>query len=1548
MAGKVNTKFVVLLSIGLVAVFGLLAWAFASLAFKSGDDYERLGDQAMQDGDYYRAQRLYGSAVNHDTTNRAWLDKWILAMEAWTPDTETAYRDAYLKNYLGAINQIATSQRTDIDAHQRLLDLYYMSLIRGYSREQADGLATLTRNSAAYFDRLPDSDGAWRRLLRYRGLAMEMVLGAGGVMTDDQVALIEEDLRAALEANPADGESMAALMRWTVTTALRGERLNQAAIGQAARERAVEMGRAFLREHPGNPDVELTTLGLTAEKDYHTAQQNPNEAARVPQIVAAFQALVPELDRIAALLAEAGPDRIGVPKLARLRGLEQSLDPEARVSRTRSIIDRFLGVDPQDAELLIFAAETAQTSGDLERASDLLEVIGKLPPLPVSFEGLFRYNIQRSALLTRATVILQLRQRLPVEDVTQRASMLETAKLLRGQYASQVSEDNLGLMLLDGRIATTEDRLPEALRLFRRFNEQSQNRDTRGLMLEASTAQQLGQAGTARIALTRLLELEPNNLQAVFMLADLELSLREYRAAEALFRRVLVMSSSGQAADAARIGLQRIQQIQNPSQIEDPVIALLTEASQLRFGSEGKSADPAAAARLLERNIDQPGIGYDPRVAAELASMRVDMGDLAGARTIVNESVRRFPDEVRLTRMAEALREENPNLATLRMIELSGMDEVQTQLTIASVAMARSMPQETDEALARLAELASDNPRYIELAFVRALQLGDQAKAASLAQKAEQQDLDRVRGLSYRARLAAMQNQHAEAVALLRQATALGTADAGIYRLLGIELRTVGRVEESVQAFDRALQIRPDDTQTIYEYVLTLARAGRFAQALDIARRNQRFGLTNPQFVEIWLNLEAEAGGDEGLARAVNQRERLLEINPADRGNRAALATLYMTQKRWADAKVLIDQLRAEGDMIELVEMAARWNADQGRVGARDGLALAREAYMGFIEAQTTDQNRTRGYISLARFMMGRGRPDLAVDAAEQAVAHESASTMDATKFKGDLLLSLGQNAGAAAAFRAVVDAGADTEAGSYRERLAEMYIRMGMWNEAGQEVEKLPASARGTLVNLFQRAEIAGGKDDIAGQRRILDEAVSKFPQDPMVFIKRAQSMINDPALRQDLMSDLETALRLSPNDWRALRVRASANFQQDRRNEAVRDLREALRQNPGMDDALFSVMNEYLNSGQPGEAAAVAREVLGRRQQDAPLMFELGRLFESRELWDRAAEFYGRVWTTRQHPTDAAKYIDTLLRKTPPDPDAANAVINTLVQSMGVNVETNPGLLSAQALVLRARGREDFALQQMTKAFDISLADESSLFNWASNVARFYLGMAPDAELNYYRTLRARYTDPKARAWLDLLLANRRLHHGIETDQAIASLRSLGGSDANSPLIRGFAWRQLGNYFYMNDRFPEALEAWNGALALAPEEWDLNNNIAFVMSSKLGKPQEALALAEKALQADSSRSEPYDTLAGIYIAIGKLSEAEQMLDEGDRRSRTYNSQVSLALTRARLELANNNKAEARRQVTIAQSILRGIAGRDASLEAEIKSVEGQIGSEG
>lgn len=1547
MAGKVNTKFVVLLSVGLVAVFGLLAWGFVTLAFKSGGDYERLGDQAMQQGDYYRAHRMYGRAVAHDTTNRVWLDKWVQAMEAWTPGTETAYRDAYQKNYLGALNQLAMAQRTDVAAHERLIRQFYVPLTRQYSRPSADAVADMARNAASYFTGSPD--GEWRRLLRYRGLAMEAVLSANGVLDDEQIAQIAEDLRAALEADPGDGASMAALMRWTVVTQTRAARTDAARVSAEARREALGMGEAYLAEHPNDPDVELAILSFKGDLEYTKALQIPDESARMPSILAALEAFHPELDRVARLLREAEPGRVDVTHLVRFQRLEMFMDGAARLRRSLALTEEFLSRRPEDAELLMVSARMAQLAGELDRSSELLEKVSALPSLPVSMEGLFRHNLKRSAVLTRAGVMLDLHQRAMAEaaqggdNTADAASLLETAKRLRNEFATQVSEDSTDLTMLDGRIAVAENRFPEALRLFQRYNGQTQNQDTEGLFYEARVGLELDQIGTTRTALDRLLEAEPNNMRALLMLGQVQLRLQEFRKAEELFKRVLDADPNNGVALA---GLERIQSIRDPRSIEDPVVALLTEARGLRFGREDRAGDPAAAARLIESKLSQ--LNFDPRVAAELAGMRVDMGDIAGGRSIVAEAMRRHPQDPQLARLSEALSEPDPNRAVIRMIELSDQSEVDKLLAIAGVAMGRGMQIELDAALERLAGMAPDHPSYIEFAFVRATQRNDEARAEALAAKAEEANLDRVRGLSYRARIAAMKGDHARAVEALRQATALGTADAGVFRLLAIELRQIGRVDEAVQAFERSLQIRPDDVQSIYEYVLTLAQANRLESALETARRHQRFGLASPRFTELWLNLEAAAGGAEGLARAVSQRERLLEINPGDRANRAALARMYMDQKRWPAAKTLIDQLRAEGDAIELVDLAARWSADQGRVGARDGLTLAQEEFQRYIDGLSEPAAKTRGYLNMARFMLGRGRGDLALAAADRAVELEETATMLATKFKGEVLMSLNQNGPALEAFQKVVEAGADTEDAQYRQRLIETLIRVGRHQEAAGHLEKLPASARGTLTNLFQRAEVAAGTGDRAAERRILDEAVSRFPQDPLVFIKRAQSMANEPGMRGDALADLQAALALNPTDWRALRVRAAMRFEDGRTDEALTDLRQAVRANPSMDDAVFGVINEYLNAGQAGEAASVAREVVGRRTQDAPLMFELGRLFESRDMWDRASEFYGMAWNTRRGPTDGAKYIDALLRRSPPDAATANDVINALVQMAGGNIDANPGLLAAQALVLRARGREDFAQQQMTKAFEASLKDDAALMGWASNLARFYHGMAPDAELGYLRSLRTRYTEARAQAWLDLLLAFRRLDHGIDTEQAIDGLRRIGASESAPGSVRRFAMRQLGNHLYNADRFEEAVAAWRGVLALSPDEWDLNNNIAYVLSAKLNRPEEALPLAEKALSSDPDRSEPYDTLAGIYIRLGKYSEAEQMLDMAEPRSRTYAARVAVALTRARLELAQGRRTEAAHQVSNARAVLRSVAGRDAAMEAEIQAVESQIGSEG
>lgn len=1544
MAGKVNTKFVVLLSVGLVAVFGLLAWGFATLAFKSGDDYERLGDKAMQEGDSELARRMYSRAVSHDPTNRVWLDKWIETMELWTPDTETAYRDAFYSDYIGAIRQIATTQQTDVGAHERLLSMMWDQLRRGgYSRGAADRLAEQTTAAAAYFERAAGVDESWKRLLRYRGMAREMVLQQGSTLTEDEIALIEEDLRAALGVVPSDDEAMASLMRWTVGLALRGGGVDVAANGLRARREAIAAGEAFLAENPDSPRTAMSVLAFDFELQRQEATQGVAEADRLAVIIETMALMSPRLDALERTMSEAGFERVGQSGLQQFRTIEQAVDARSSYARTRALTAAFLATEPENASLLTLDADTARRGGDLEGASALLERIGDLPTRPLSFDGLMQFDLKRAATLTRAEVTLDLRERIGSEDSGRRLSLLETAKRLREQFATQVSEENLALIRLDGRLAQASGNASEALRLFQRYNEQTQFADADGLWLEAAVAFELGRTGSVRTALDRMLQIRPTDLRALLTLAQVEFALQQPARAMERYREVLRIDPANRLA---LDGVRSIQMRANPDQIEDPVTSLLFRSQRLRRGGDGQSADPAAAMRLLETGI--AGVGYDPRVARELAGMQVNLGDLNGARAVISESASRHPDDEDLRRLMAALAADDPMEVGIALIRTSGAAELDQLRGIVALASSRGDRARMDEALARMGELSPDDRDYIEYAFLRALQENDTARAEALAARAESLNADRVRGLSYRARMAMQRGADAEAITLLKQATALGTADAGVYRMLAMQLANAGRTEESVAAFEQALAIRPDDAVTITEYVVALARANRLPRALEVARAQQRYAMDTPRFVQIWLSLEAAAGGEEGMTRAVRQRERLLEMNPADRDNRSALAGMYIDQKRWADAGTLIDQLRAEGDALGLVELSARWNAEQGRVGREDGLARAQQVFVDYAAGLDSDADKARTFLGLARFMLGRGRPDLSLRAADQAVTLEDPATLDATKFRGELLMNYDRVEQAREAFERIVNAGADNEQGDYRARLIEMLIRQEEFAAAREQTEKLPEQAAGTVSNYIQRAMIAGGLGDEAARRRILDEAVAKFPQDPLTYLNRAQSMLGRPELRGDLMADIDAALRIRPNDANALRLRAAAHFENGLREEAVRDLRAAVKSSPASNGLVYTLMNELLSDNRVSEAAQVAREVTDSRANDAPLMSELGRLFEQKQAWDRASEMYGRAWAARRSPADGSKYMDTLLRRTPPDAETANTVLNELVAISGGPIDENPSLLAAQALVLRARGREDFALQQMTRAFEGSMGDDARMATWATNASRMYEKMDPAAELGYYRTLRSRYTEPTTRAWLDYIIAQRSLALGQDPGPALSELDRLASLAEAPEAIRGMAPRLAGSEHYRAGRFEDALAAWRRGLEMSPESWELNNNIAFVLSSKLGRHQEAMDPAEKAVANDQTRFEPYHTLANIYLGLEKFSEAEQMLRTAERLARTDSSRVSLAISRAKLALARRENGEARRQIETARTTLRGIPGRDENLETEIGTVEDQIDSQG
>ncbi|MBL4590653.1 MAG: tetratricopeptide repeat protein [Phycisphaerales bacterium] len=320
--------------------------------------------------------------------------------------------------------------------------------------------------------------------------------------------------------------------------------------------------------------------------------------------------------------------------------------------------------------------------------------------------------------------------------------------------------------------------------------------------------------------------------------------------------------------------------------------------------------------------------------------------------------------------------------------------------------------------------------------------------------------------------------------------------------------------------------------------------------------------------------------------------------------------------------------------------------------------------------------------------------------------------------------------------------------------------------------------------------------------------------------------------------------------------------------------------------------------------------------------------------------------AWKKRRAPADGASYIDALVRKSSPDTDAANAVINDLAELAG-GLNKCPGLLAAQALVLDVRGRSDFAIQQLTKAFDISLDDDQKILSWNRNVVRFFEDKDTSIEVAYLDSVRRRTDVEQIENWIDLFIAMRLTSGGKEAGRAIDLLKGLVSIDDN--LTRRFlAYQTYGSYLYGQDNFEGALQVWTDGLAHFPDNWELNNNIAFTLSVELGRPEDALKYAQPATQSGAINSEPYETLARVYIQLGRFDEAVEMINKGKRYATSIASRVTMMLADARLNIARKDLEIANFDVLNARSLFRSLPGGNDDIEESIKKVEEEIASAG
>lgn len=1488
MASRVNVKFVVILSVVLVLIAVGAGALAVTVVFKSAEDLIARGDEKLAEGDITGAELAYSKAVNKDPYNDDYLLKWRSAIHEWVPETDQEFGTEFRSTYMSLHNQLALSdQMAHPEYQEEYLRLRWESSNwSGFDRRIYDAMVDDLNRYIAVHEIARPNDPSWLPLREFRGRALARIAAANFELTPEQKATAETDLQAVLQAQPDNLDAMESLVALKEREAARAAERDRITAANRLRDEA----RAILEEFAAANPPE-TVAGAQAEM---LRVQNSMSDERQAAVAELGAGALPRLNEIASRYhertREIGETLISMPPSAvptsaarRLIALESQTTTGGGLAVSLGLVEHLLRETPDDPELLLLQADLLNSAERFDESFATLEHLASQPRRAIGMSGMRLIQSQVQGSFDRAQNAI--RAFAATEDEAEKSTWLARAEAARADLSRQISDSSPQVRLLDARLAYAKEEFFKAQQLVGEFNSLTNNSVIDGLWLSADISSRLNQPGNTRIALEQILRINPRLAAARVALANVELQLNRPEAALEQFNLALQQNPQNPAI------LERIAEIEKilgRRAAEDPIEEIILQARRMASGTESEIADMAGAIATLRATIDSGAT--DLRLYQELARYQLMSGALESAATTVAQGLERFPGDERLVSYEDALAAGDSIEGRAAFVLKSDLTEIEKQFQLYALYENAGRREEATAALEAARSLDPNSNLLLELEFSRAFQDKNIEAARRLAERAKVLDVDRVGGLTYRARLLILQGNRDDAIAALNEAVQRDPNNASSWRILGNLQMQSERSGDAFASFQRALQIRPRDLATAIDYCTALMSLDRDAEALEVARRAEVHHRTNPRFMDLLLDLESQAGDK---TRALQRREGIFAVRPDDVGNRNALASLYIDLGRWDQARGLIDSTRAEfGPSGSLVFLDARWWAE------RNDIERARNVFARDI-AETHPSERMDRYIALGQFMYTRGFFEMAVRAFRQAGMYQPEGSHRADLLLGDLLLMRSRESEALPVYTRIIESGGDSD-GSVTKRAAEAAIRLSRFTEAERLLASIEDSAADATVVLL-RADALTQRGDTSGATKMLDSAVATWPNDVRVWIKRAEVLALNDALLPDALADLDQAIKIQPIS-QAYAQRASVLARLGREDEALTALRDAVRLNPALEDLRVRLISEALRRDRPTVAMDMANEWFARSPRDIGLRARVAEIFVRGGRVDEATRVLRDALALEQQPQVVLRLADLLVGSNPPKYAEAERVFND-ARDM---VNTNSALLMARARVYASTNRVDAAFNDCNQSFRLLNREPASMMFWFSTLRNVF--QDPATLLSYIQSLS---TQQGAQGWAALFRARALMDSPATKSQGVAELRALETA-TRDPMVKYATLRALAGEQYASGQHENAVQIWKQALALQPNDWQLENNIAYALAADLDRPEEALPFAELAARHATENAETLDTLGTVLLKLGRASEAVGPLEAAVRASAgtAQNVQYLVRLAQARIETGDTQGA--------------------------------------
>ncbi|MFO0835498.1 MAG: tetratricopeptide repeat protein [Phycisphaerales bacterium] len=1498
---KVNTKFVVLLSAGAIVIVGGLSVMAWQIALRSAGDLAKSGDQKMADGAIEAAELLYSKAVNKEQTNVDAIQKWRDCLAKWTPETQAKLEGKYTQAYVPALRQLSLVKATDIPAHRAYLDELWGQMANiDPPRAMLDNLANETTRILSYFKSAPE-DGPWNAIKRYRGLAMVRAMSTSEDVKPEEIEQAKTDLEAALKVEPKDAECAIAIHDWYMTQARRAaDRLQK---DEAAKLK--KQGVDYLREFAKSSESQAVR-GLVLVHDMEAAQlaavSGKTGKAAADAVRAATESFKPRLDEVAAAFESPESLTLLLPAFQRFQQLEATIDGAAKLSRTTAVADKLVAKFPDHSAFLLMRARMLGTKQTYPEAIAAMEQVKKLPPAPISQEGVRRYVMKTEATYWQA--VFSLRMLDQTEDDKAKDKLIADAAKYRQDLAGQVPDGAPQLKMIDGTIAYAKKDWATAHRLLSEYSKAVNDSDVDALWSLANASLALQRPGEARDFVTKVREMIPGAPGPLILHAQIEAQLGNRAGAEQMVQTVLQIDPNN--AQAKEV-LNRIKMVKGEAtEGVDPITAILLKAQKTATGEGFEAPNVPEAVEMLIKAIKENN--YDPRLVNGAVRGYMRLGQKANAIALLEDAIKARPDNKELASLKVALASDDPIKPVIDSINgQTDIDEHEKCLARYNVYRQAGKATEAKAELVAADKLKPDDAEVIEQLFNLSIERSEFAEAGALVQRAEAKNFDGFNGKFWKARLLSAQDNHRDATAIMESMIqAGGTFPVEVYRFLGRELVMRNRVPDAIRAFDEALRIRPNDIGTLVDVISVLAENGRGEEALLRARNASTVARDNDRFFSLWLNLEAQAGNRDF---AIDAREKLATREPANRSNRIALAIMYIDKRDFEKARPLIDALRKEADELRMALIDARYYTDQRQLDT--GLKVVND-YLATLDPKSTT---FEPFVLAGQFIAERGNMEAGVALMERGRQYQDPKVMEVDRSIADLLTNREQRERAATYYRKVVDAGADGPKQEVRLRLAELYSMIGRHDDAKAMIDGVTYDAGGPDL-LLLKGDLARRRGDSKAAREAFDQAVGKFSTSTIVYVRRGQFAQAEDR-NDEAKADYDAALRISPTDAFALQSRASLYQQLGNLDGALADLRMAVRGNQNMDNLRQALMGTLMDMKRGGEAEEIADEAVKARPNDSNLRLGLGQVFMSRSEWTRAQRFLSQAWALDKRTDIAYALLSALLNSKEVKP-AAQQDAEGVLRELGPKVDESAELLVSRAKLFSIRGRKQEAERDLAASLGkINFDDTGKAIGWMAEARRIIPNVLDLAKILELQTIQGR-----ARMWADFYRGSVLMEDPSQLDTALSLLRGVIDADKEPSAVQ-LSYRLLGSGLFGTQKYDEAVKIWGDGVKRYPNDWEMNNNLAYALAKHLKKYAEAKTYALAATKGNPISGDGWDTLGFIHLKLGELKEADDALDRAAGIVRSPNTTIAVLLHSAELRTMQNQMDKARELVTAVETML-------------------------